>query len=373
MMALMCVRVVLAAAVTALVGASCGAGSTAARLRGDILIKADRVYDGRTFVEPGAVLVRGGQIVAAGSSLDARARKAFDLGDATILPGVVDLHVHGAAGETARRGVTTVRNLGAPLASLQPPRRVLGIRILMAGPLVTVPNGYPTPVFGSAIALDVQGVASARRAVRLLARRGATVIKIALEPGGGDWPMLSVAEVRSIVAEAHAVGLDVTAHAMGSSGTETAAAGGVDELAHVPCGASDATLRTLVARGVPVVATLHVVQIFRGGCQDVAERFVKLGGRLLYGTDFGNRGIPAGVDVTELRLMRQVGLTPTETLAAATSAAAKEAGLAPLGTLTPGAPADVIAVRGDARKLRSDLARPLLVVSGGRVVVDRVP
>ena len=67
-----------------------------------------------------------------------------------------------------------------------------------------------------------------------------------------------------------------------------------------------------------------------------------------------------------------VGLTPTETLAAATSQAAREAGLAPLGTLAPNAPADVIAVRGDARKLRNDLARPLLVVSGGRVVVDRV-
>ena len=366
----MTARVVVAAAALVVVAASCG--STEQRLDGDLLITADRMFDGRTFVEPGAVLVRGGRIIAADRSLRARVRKTIDVGDATILPGFVDLHVHTVPADTVRGGVTTVRDLGAPLAYLRPPRRAHGVLILMAGPLVTVPRGYPTPVYGHDIALDVRGVASARKAVRLLARRGAAVVKIALEPGFGEWPILTVPEVRAIVAEAHAHGLMVTAHAMGPAGTETAVEGGVDELAHVPCGANDATLRTLVRRRVPVVATLHVIQLVRGGCHEVAARFVKLGGRLLYGTDVGNIGIPSGIDVTELRLMMDVGLTRTQVLATATSQAATEAGLAPLGRLTPGAPADVIAVRGDARKLHGDLARPLVVVSGGRIVVDRV-
>jgi len=365
----MSARVVVGAAALVVLAASCG--STERRLDGDLLISADRMFDGRTFVAPGAVLVRGGRIVAAGRSLRARAPKTIDLGDATVLPGVVDLHVHGTTAETIRGGVTTVRNLGAPLGYLRLPRREFDVRVLKAGPLVTVPGGYPEPVWGSRQALEVSTPAEARRAVRMLARRGADVIKIALETLFGPWPTLTVPEIRAIVAEAHAQRLDVTAHAMGSRGAALAVMGGVDELAHTPCGATDDTIRTLVRRHVPVVATLHVELAF-GGCNEVARRFHALGGRLLYGTDAGNRGIPFGIDVEELRLLRAVGLTPTKILAAATSQAAKEAGLAPLGTLTPNAPADVIAVRGDARRLRDDLARPLLVVSGGRVVVDRV-
>jgi imidazolonepropionase-like amidohydrolase len=68
--------------------------------------------------------------------------------------------------------------------------------------------------------------------------------------------------------------------------------------------------------------------------------------------------------------MREAGLTPLEVLAAATSEAGKELGLAPLGRLVADAPADVIAVRGDARGLRDDFAAPLLVVAGGRVIAE---
>jgi imidazolonepropionase-like amidohydrolase len=366
-------RTLVAALAAVAVVAAPGSAATG-ELRGDLLVTAARLFDGRALHEPGALLLSGGKVVAAGRPLDARAERTIALGNATILPGFVDLHVH-AGGEpevTAASmlggGITTARNVGSPLAALRPPHRLAGLRVLMSGPLVTVPGGYPTPLWGSALAFDVRGPAAARRAVRLLVDRGAAVVKISLEPGGGAWPMLTVAEVRAIVAEAHRHGIDVTAHAAGAEGIGRALAGGVDELAHAPCGADDAQLRSLVARRIPVVPTLHVLRVAIGGCDDVTARFVELGGRLLYGSDIGNRGIPLGIDVVELRLMRDAGLTPLEVLAAATAEAGMELGLAPLGRLVAGAPADVIAVRGDARRFRDDFGSPVLVVSAGRIV-----
>jgi imidazolonepropionase-like amidohydrolase len=346
---------------------SCGGRSTQ---RTGTLITARRVFDGRAFHSPGRVLVRGGRIAAVDPSGVVHPRRTIALGDATILPGFVDLHVHGGAG-MVDGGVTTVRNLGAPLAELHRPFRVGGLRVLMAGPLISVAGGYPETVWGPSIALDVRGPADARRAVRMLARRGAAVIKIALDSDHGEWPMLTVAEVRTIVSEAHRLGLRVTAHAMWRDGVGRALAGGVDELAHTPCGATPGLVHTIVARRIPVVSTLHVEQLVRGGCLDVARAIVRAGGTLLYGTDEGNAGIPASIDVTELRLMRAAGLSPTAVLEAATREAASDLGLAPLGALAPGAPADLIVVRGDARALRSDLAAPLLVMSDGRIVVRR--
>jgi imidazolonepropionase-like amidohydrolase len=359
-----------AAALVALVAAACSGDDP--ELRGDVLITADRLFDGRELREPGAVLVTGGRIAAVGESLEAEAERTIDLGDATIMPGVIDLHVHtyqaGTYPGKLRSGVTTVRDVGAPLQVVRPAGRYAGLRVLMAGPLVTVPGGYPTPIWGSDIALDVRTPADARSAVRDLADRGAAVIKIALEPGDGGWPMLSVAEVRAIVDEAHRHDLRVTAHAARPSGVERAIAGGVDELAHTPCGATDDQVRRLAEREVEIVATLDVLQRSTG-CALLAARAVELGGTLLYGSDTGVPGIPEQLEVAELRLLEEAGLSPEDVLAAATSRAGEAIGLAPLGTLAEGAPADVVAVRGDARTFRDDMARPLVVVSGGRIVV----
>jgi imidazolonepropionase-like amidohydrolase len=350
--------------VVAAAAAGCGGKH---ELRGDVLITAARLFDGTHFESPGRLLVRGGQVAGVGPSLDARAKRTIRLGDATILPGFIDLHVHTEAG-MVEGGDTTVRNLGAPLAELRPPSRQLGPLVLMAGPLVSVSGGYPETVWGPRIALDVRGPANARTAVRMLARRGAAVIKIALDPGHGAWPMLSVAEVRAIVTEAHAQGLRVTAHAIGAEGVRRALAGGVDELAHTPCGATAGQIRKILHRRLPFVATLHVEQLVDGGCIDVAHRLVAGGDLPLYGTDVGNPGIPLGIDVQELELMHEAGMTSTEVLAAATSRAGAELRRSPLGSLVPGAPADVVAVHGDARTLANE-ARRLLVLSRGSVIV----
>lgn len=363
------------AALLLLVAAGCGGSDT---VRGDLAVSADRVFDGRRMIGDGVVVVRGDEIVAVGEDLDVDAERTIELGDATVMPGVIDLHVHlggmpaGGARVIARSGLTTARDLGSPIETLGARDEDAPLRLLRAGPIVTAPDGYPIRFWGDEIALQVRGEARARAAVRELAARGAAVIKIALDSSASA-PVLTAQEVRAIVDEAHARDLRVTAHVTAQHGAELALAGGVDELAHMPCGgvARD-VLRELVEREIEIVATLHALTRIRRAlyCSDPAwdaKRFVELGGRLLYGSD--NEGFAkAFVDVEELRLLRRAGLGADEVLAAATSRAGEQLGLAPLGSLEEGAPADVIAVRGDARKLRDDIARPLVVVAGGRVV-----
>jgi imidazolonepropionase-like amidohydrolase len=247
-----------------------------------------------------------------------------------------------------------------------------GQRALFAGPIISVADAYPEVGYGRAIARNVASVADARRAVREIADAKADVIKIALDSDRGGLPMLSVPEIRAIVEEAHAHDLEVTAHAEWNDGVQRAIDGGVDELAHVPCGADERQLRTLVQRHVAIVATFEAIQIKYGSCQGVGAQFLSLGGRLLYGTDvYSNPWIQVGIDVEELGLMKSAGMKPEAILRAATADAGEELRLEPLGTLVEGAPADLIAVRGDARAFRRDMASPLLVMTAGRLRVRR--
>jgi imidazolonepropionase-like amidohydrolase len=119
------------------------------------------------------------------------------------------------------------------------------------------------------------------------------------------------------------------------------------------------------------VGTLHFGELLtriRGqfsGCEFAANarEFVRQGGRLLYGTDIP--GVPRRLDLTELGLMQKAGMTATEVLHAATADAGKQLGMAPLGTLVPGAPADLWAVRGDPTRSLGVLRRPVFVMARG--------
>lgn len=336
------------------------------------------MFDGTRVLHDAGVLVRGGQIVEVGT-VRARPLRTIALGDATILPGLIDLHVH-VAGDalTSRNGLMTVRDVGISEDALRPPFEPPGRpRTIEAGPLLTVQRGY---VASSSIGLVVTSPATARAAVTRLAAKGAALIKIALEDGGVAGihiPMLTLAEVRAIVEEAHRHGRIVTAHALEQAGVDVALAGGVDELAHTPCyRIRPASMRELAHRGIPVVGTLHVPAAVHAAtpsfaCPDAvanARIFVGAGGTLLYGSDMGNPGIPQDVDVEELQLMGRAGLEPVEVLRAATAKAGDELRLPRLGRLAPGSPADLWAVRGDATTELSRLAHPVLAITRGRIV-----
>jgi imidazolonepropionase-like amidohydrolase len=359
LLALLCASLTLPAA---------GSGAPA----GGLLVAADRVFDGYRVHRGAAVLVRDGKVVAVGppSRFRASGARVLRLRGTTVLPGVVDLHVHGDASRLLRRGVTTVRNLGEPLDDLPPPPFRPGTqRVLSAGPIVTAPGGYPIPIGGAADAYPVRGAEEARAAVAEIVGRGASLVKVALDTGPeGAYPLLTVEEVRAIVTEAHRRGRIVTAHARGA-GLEVALAGGVDELAHIPCAIRTEQLAEVAARGLPVVATLHVTELVGcpGGLENARE-LVARGGRLLYGSDVGTRGVPAGIDVAELRLLERAGLSRLQVLQAATVKAARRLRVPRLGSLVAGAPADLIAVRGDPFRDLTSLSRVALVVTGGIVV-----
>lgn len=356
------------------------------------VLAADQVFDGRQMLEQHAVAVSGNRIAGVAPADRLPGRGPVIRFSGTLLPGFIELHAHHLLAQIPpdiilRHGITTIRDIGGPLV---PPSGGDGrLRVLSAGPILTAPRGYPIPVFGSDAGLEVPDIQTARSAVGKLVDGGAALIKVALEPGGSHgapwtagqpaypppWALLSLEVLRAIVDEAHARGRIVAVHLSGPDGAALALDAGVDEWAHVPC---DPLPQELVMRaaaaGVRIVTTLDT----QSHCADVAQnasRLVDAGAQLLYGTDFGHPDVPWGIDANELQLMLQVAhgaLTPLDVLSAATSRAGEELGLAPLGRLVEGAPADVIGVRRDPLEMLKLLEYPDLVVSGGAPVVEPV-
>jgi imidazolonepropionase-like amidohydrolase len=357
-----------------------------------VLISAPKLFDGVRFHRDHAILIEGGLIAAIGPSehLRERAAKTIDLQDATILPGFIELHAHSLIRKVPpdivlRHGVTTVRDVGGPLAPVSGGAGKL--RLLTAGPIITVQNGYPISTFGKGyIAESVDTPEQARALVKKLVDGGAALIKVALEPGGEPgapwtqrhhgaaappWPMASREIVSAIVAEAHRLGKIVTAHIGESSGAAIALAAGVDEWAHVPClEIDDALIAKAAQQEVKVVTTIDTMSHCPGVIAN-AKKLAKAGVSLLYGAEIAHADIPWGIDAQELQLMHHVaGLSTVEVLRAATSEAGRELGMEPLGHLEPGAPADLIAVKGDPEQNLKILEYPDFVMSGGITVLN---
>jgi imidazolonepropionase-like amidohydrolase len=342
------------------------------REQADLLVTAPRLFDGERLIADGAVAIRGATVVAVGlrGDVDVDAARTIELDDATLLPGFVDLHVHGLGQGQILSPVTTVRDVGSRDSSLPHPPPVRGEpRVLLAGPLITAPGGYPIPVHGSVVAHVVRSPREARAYVRSLAERGAAVVKVSLEFA---FRVVPFETLRAIVAEAHEHGLRVTAHVGDSRGARMALRGGVDDLSHMSCEVDPPLMRELAAAEIEIVPTLHVLDGFGCGAPALenATVFAAAGGTLLYGTDYGNAGIPTGLDVVELQRLAEAGLSPLEVLAAATGRAGDVTGVHGAGRLVPGGPADVVAVPGDPTRDLSTLGEPpLLLALGGEVVV----
>ena len=379
-----------------------------------ILLQAARIFDGKKFRHDVSILVKDGKIakVYPPYSVKPQNVKVMDLGDATLLPGFIELHAHltfrNVSGDVVlKHGITTIRDLGGPVHRPYGGKGTL--RVITSGPIITAPKGYPIPNLGSQkIAIPVSTEDEARKTVRDLVKGGAVVIKIALEPGGErgapwshshghvssnphatenrhhhhqstnkskhskqGWPLLSENIVKSIVEEAHNNGRKVVAHVSEEKGVQIALDADVDEWAHVPCNAiQESLLKRALAKNVKIVSTLDTLSKCSGVAQNSAK-WKLLGGELLYGAEIAHPDIPWGIDTQELvYLMQMAQMELIDVLRAATSKAGQHLGFPLLGTLQDGAPADIIAVKGDPTKYLKILEYPDLVISGGEIVVN---
>lgn len=359
-----------------------------------MVLKAQRVFDGIDLHTDAAVLIAHGKVEAIGDPRQwvRKGVRVIDLGDATILPGFIELHahitLHRISHETLlQHGITTVRDVGGPL--LEPSGGDGQLRLLTAGPIITVPGGYP--VHGQHgkhghddVAAMVDTPEQARKQMDHLIAGGAAVIKVALEPGGEPgapwttghapgidppWPMPTLAMVKAVVEEAHKNGKRVTAHVAESQGVTIALEAGVDEWAHAPCmEISDELLQRAVRQGVKIVTTLDTLS-HCPGIQRNIQKLAAFDAEFLYGAEIAHTDVPWGIDAQELHLIAQLtGMSPLELFRTATAKAGDYLGLAPLGRLTPGAPADIIAVKGNPLENFKLLEYPDLVMSGGRLV-----
>lgn len=401
--------------VLALILLPCGYVAAQEKASSAILLHAARVFDGYEMRAGMSVLVNNGQIAQVGPRESIKIDKdleIIELGDATILPGFIELHAHLSYQKVPpdivlRHGITTIRDLGGPVH--QPYGGDGRLRVLTSGPIMTAPHGYPIANLGATnIAVAVSSEEHARETVRNLIHQGAGVIKIALEPGGeagapwsshhghahhesvnkthadthhphehkashvsAAWPMLPEGIVKAIVDEAHKHDRKVSAHLAEAAGVRIALNAGVDEWAHIPCDpVPGSLLRQAVLQNVKIVSTLDTLSKCSGVAGNAA-RWVSLGGQFLYGAEIAHPDIPWGIDVQELMyLMQMAGMELLDTLRAATSKAGEHLGWPLLGTIQPDAPADIIAIKGDPEHHLKRLEYPDLVISGGQIIVN---
>lgn len=239
----------------------------------------------------------------------------------TILPGVIDRHVHLGLVDRARLAdgpLVEVHDLGwipetAADWRAHPPA---GVTVRIAGPFHTAPGGYPSgrPWAPDAAVRTVTDAADARVAVRAARDHGADAVKIALHSG---LPLLGDDALHALVDAAHAAGLPALVHAEGPGQAARAIDAGADVLVHAPW--TEPIPDPVIARGAHMtwISTLAIHgPREREVAIDNIRRFRALGGRVVYGTDMGNGPTPVGPNETEIRALHQAGLGGDELITA---------------------------------------------------------
>jgi len=339
------------------------------------------------------IIIKNKLITAAGNQEKTKipkGTKVVDLQGTTILPGFINAHIHRGYNEHnlkawARDGVTTVRDLGGnPQNNLFSFRdkmrnRPQYARLVAAGPMVTVPGGYPTIPWGAPTALPVTSPDDARKKINRLLDDGADIIKIALESGESfnlEIPMLSLEEATAIVEVAHQRGTIASSHVLVSKDLEHALNAGVDDIAHmVTDNPSDDLIDRVVNDSVYWVPTLELWHGVGYGLRDVAinnlRRFVKAGGMVALGTDYGgyDSQFDLGMPIREIRWMQEAGMTPMQIIVAATKNAAYLCNLEDkIGTLERGKIADLLIVDGNPLEDIDVLLKVRMVIHDGEII-----
>jgi imidazolonepropionase-like amidohydrolase len=401
-----------------------------------VIINAGHMLDVKTgkVLDNVSVSIEGDRIInisqgARGGTSQPGAR-VIDLPNATLLPGLIDVHTHltfdpnfgyqelgisvpkealiGAknARITLEAGFTTVRNVGASgytdvaLRDAINEGMVPGPRILASGPALSITGGhcdqtllpYEWHAKSDGAADGVEGV---QHKVREIIKYGADVIKVCATGGvlsKGDDPRASqytLEEMKAIVADAHRLGRKVAAHAHGAQGIAWASEAGVDSIEHGSY-IDDADIALMKKQGTYLVPTQYLSDwmrqnaeriglpaMYAGKMKEVSsisrqniKKAFDAGVKIAFGTDAAV--YPHGLNAHEFAVYVQIGMTPLQAIQTATVNAADLLGWSDrVGTLEQGKFADIVAVNGDPLKDVTLLQSPVMVMKGGSVVVKK--
>ncbi len=397
------------------------------------VVSAARMLDVRSgrMLQNVQVLVEGGRIkqVTHGdnAAIAAPGARRYDLGDVTLLPGLIDMHVHidsdpeysgyhylqfndrfwsvlavANASKTLAAGFTTIRNVGSDawndvgLQQAIDAGKVMGPRIVPAGYAFGATGGhcdstYFPPSMDQKNQFNADNPDEARKSVRAIRKYGAQVIKICAtggvfsrntEPGQQQ---MTYEEMKAVVDEAHMWGLNVAAHAHGTSGIREAIRAGVDTIEHASL-IDDEGIRLAKQYGAYLSMDIYntdytqaegkkngVLEDNLRKDRDIADlqrqnfrRAHQAGVKMVYGTDAGI--YPHGDNAKQFATMVRYGMTPMQAIQSATINAADALGRQDRGAIEVGRYADIIAVLGDPTQNVALLERVSFVMKGGDMV-----
>ena len=379
-----------------------------------------RVFDGRRTLDRATVVTARGRIAAVlphHHRIPAAAR-VVDGAGRTLLPGLIDAHVHDIGlprTDPPRFGVTTEldmfnfvarlrRDLGDYVSARRSYRPTAAADLWTAGTMITVPGGHGSqlqPPLPADFPWLRPGDDPAQHVDDRLAE-GSDYVKFVVEPMhvADPWPSVSPAQAHVIVRRARERGVLSLAHVSTVGDARWLCETGVDGLIHVPNDRTldQTTLRIAKRVGVFVTSTLSIYHALEDQVAplravyddprvapyvsakqralidvpyppdfpgdpidlDVAAANVRTlhhaGAPILAGTDGANPGIPNGVGLlAEIELLVRAGLTPKDALTAATANPARAFGLADRGRIAPGKRADLVLVDGDPTRDVTDL------------------
>ncbi|MGO2037974.1 MAG: amidohydrolase family protein [Brevibacterium sp.] len=313
---------------------------------------------------------------------------------ATLLPGLIDTHVHLKSREplvaAGSAGLTTIVDLGTYPDSLVADFRAdAGIpAILSAGSAASAPGSTQTTVMGFPAESGVSGPEDAQRFLDWRTENNVDLIKIIIEdPGATEVPALDIPTLRALVDGAHERGLLTVAHAVTAAAFDRGLDAGVDVLTHIPF---DGPLRpdtierivetdTLVSPTLVMMRAIadarlgeHADAAFGLALANVRALHVA-GARIIAGTDANETPfapVPHGPSLhDELDYLVEAGMTVAEAVRAATSGAADALRLGDRGRIVTGARADLLVVETDPLSDISALRSPAEVWVAGTQLI----